>query len=116
MSTASKTLMRELMRNIESSTLEVVNAITAGEGQSTLLKQPDIETLQNALITPEQLNAFRATLREVGISTIFHFLCIIDGVSYTEEELPDLALVSRDTKENICEQFLHDEFGETVWG
>lgn len=89
----------------------VDNLLFKGSFNSPSLKltNDELRALENISLTPYQISAIRKVMLAIGQGIVFSLLCIIDGVSYVDE-IPDLALVNRNTKKDISEQFLHDEF------
>ena len=114
MSKECKALMLEIRQMIESIVAEFTDSLSdSKEVRGLDINQEDAEILKDTLLTTRQLSALKTVLEQMGIQTVFSLLCIVDGVTYTEsEDIPDLALVNRATRENICEDFLHDAFCE----
>ena len=112
MSKESKALMKELHSIIEHDIDDLVRCLQTKEGQIVKdeLTEDDIKVLKTISLTTEQTSVVRKLARATGRLIVFGILTMIDGVSYVSTEIPDLALVNRETREDIADQFLHDEF------
>ena len=119
MSKESRALLTVVHRMINKDVSATLAAITDGpiDEREALLKLGDeeIKLLRGIRFSSVQREALRQALMELSRGIVFGILCIIDGVAYTEsEDIPDLALVDRDTGKNIADMLLHDEFYEVV--
>ena len=114
MSEVSKSLMRTFHSLIDHGVDGLIDCLETRKHESALddFTDEDNRILETISLTNEQLGVVRKLAREAGKLTVFGILCVIDGVSYANMEIPDLALVNRETKEDIAEKFLHDEFVE----
>lgn len=83
-----------------------------GDSKNPLLElsAPDTLELRSMSLTTRQAAILGQAMRELGRQIIFSALCIIDGVSYVDPAIPALSLVERDTRRDINDEFLHDEF------
>lgn len=115
----SQSFFKEIYSLINSNIQKVID-VMQGEKQkegSPLIKlsTEDIQLLQSIKLTKAQLIVLKKALIETERNLIFGVLCIIDGVTYTVEDIPDLALVNRSTGKSINQDFLHDEFYEAMY-
>jgi hypothetical protein len=74
------------------------------------LTNDEIKVLETISLTPHQVNILRKGMLAMGQGIVFSLLCIIDGVTDVVNVIPDLAIIDRNTKQDIADQFLHDEF------
>jgi hypothetical protein len=118
MSQESQALLKTLDVSINRDASVVMQAITNHEqdDHSVLpgLSKEDRRILRTIQLTAEQIAVLQKAFVEMGRQVIFDFLCMIDGVAYTPDDVPDLALVNRLTRADITDQFLHDEFYEVL--
>ncbi len=113
MSKESKALMKAFHSHIDDDVDRLVRTLEAKGDPANLaaLTDQEAKVLSSISLTKEQLSVIRKLARSAGRLTVFGILSIIDGVSYAvDESVPDLALVNRETKEDIADQFWHDEF------
>jgi len=115
MSNPTEQFMREVHQVIAESAGWAIGFIgPAGdiEAPSTLGK-PDKVLLRRIVLSQAELRALEALMAEVGRSIAFSIFSTIDGVADRDGlELPDLALIDRDTGKHLAEGFLHDKFYE----
>lgn len=76
--------------------------------------QEEENILRSISLDKSQKDVLRQALRESERGIVFEIMCIIDGVHYTKEEIPDLAIINRSTQKEINQDFLHDEFYEAI--
>ncbi len=116
MADAGKSLCKEVHHTIKGSVKETLKMLTGEKEWDDLLLSKltleQVESLKKLQLTSIQICALGKVLTSMEESSFFHFMCIIDSVADTQEELPDLAIVDRETREDIFNQFLHDEFFE----
>jgi hypothetical protein len=110
----SKALMRAFHSIIEKDVGKLINSLHSGGTEYlTELTPQELETWKTISLTLQQSDVLRKAVESTGRLIVFGILSIIDGVSYVaDSDVPDLALVNRETREDIADQFLHDEFVE----
>jgi hypothetical protein len=115
MSVISELFMKEIHQIITESADGAMLCV----GPMSDLRSPSImsdqarKTLHEIVLNDEEEKAFRVLLTEVGRSVAFGIFSTVDGVADREGlELPDLALVVRETGRDLSDGFLHDEFYE----
>jgi len=115
MSMTSEALMKEIHQIIEESVewaIRLVGPKSDRRSPSTLSDE-DKAALRRIALNDQTEQALRRLIAEVGRSVAFGVFSTIDGVAVREGlELPDLALVERDTGQSLSEGFLHDDFSE----
>jgi len=116
MSEAGNALLRELHSLVLSDAHTLLQAIQQGGKPLAGLTDDELTDLRSIHLTQAQTTALEKALVALGRGVIFGLLCIIDGVSYTHESIPDLALVSRETRQDISDGLLHDEFYDMLPG
>jgi len=119
MTKASRALLLEFHRIIENDVSDMLSAVTnihLTERKGLLkLTNGEIEILRGINLSLEQQETLRLALVELSRGIVFGILAIVDGVAFPEsEDIPDLALVDRETGNDIGDQFLHDEFYEVI--
>ena len=114
MSKESNALMKTLHSMIEHDVDDLIKCLQTKEGQivNDELTVQDINVLKAISLTSDQIIVVRKLAQATGRLIVFGMLTIIDGVSYVSTDIPDLALVNRDTRKDIADKFLHDEFIE----
>jgi len=112
MSKESQALLNGFQSRIEQNVNDLADFLAKRKTQYPLLEltEDDYKVLETISLTPRQVGVLRKGLMAMGQGIVFSLLCIIDGVSYVEKAIPDLAIVDRNTRKDISEQFLHDEF------
>lgn len=115
MSSAIELFMREIHQVIAESAGWAVGLIgpTDDREAPSTLGNSDRELLRGISLSQAELNALNALMIEVGRSVAFSVFTTIGGVADREGlELPELALIDRNTGKDLAQGFLHDEFYE----
>lgn len=113
MSKESKALMKSFHSLIDNDVEKFMRTLEGKADPTGLgdLTDQEARVLSNISLTQEQLIVIRKLAQSSSRLTVFGILSIIDGASYAvDESVPDLAIVNRQTKEDIADQFWHDEF------
>ncbi len=120
MTISSKAFLTEIHTIINKDSESVISVILnqSSKEQTCLagLSDDQVKGLQSLSLDEDQVSVLRKALKNMAVSIVSGMLCIVDGVAYTTEPVPDLALVNRDTGCPINEDFLHDEFFEIMPG
>ncbi len=115
MSKESAVFLREIHRLISSITDSVIGVFdSSSDSDFVEFTEDEMQIITNMKLTDAQFRVIKKAISESQRSLIFNMLCMIDGVSYTNENIPDLAIVDRSTGEPINHDYLHDEFYEVL--
>ncbi len=113
MSRESKALLMELHSIIREQASEMTDFFLSQQDPRNPLLHPneiDIKELRKLSLTSRQKVILRQCMLALGRQIVFSTLSLIDGVSDVDTVIPDLSLVNHETKKEITDQFLHDEF------
>ena len=112
MSKESQALLKAFHSIIEQNVNDLSDLLVKRKTHNVLLKLTgeEFKILETISLTPRQVDVLRKGMLSMGQGIVFSLLCIFDGVADVEKAIPDLAIVDRNTKKDIAEQFWHDEF------
>lgn len=114
MSEESNELFYEIHRIIKDTANSIISDTFVSNQRDQLVDFDDEETkiLQSISLDDDQIRVLKKAFVEMGDSVVFRILCIIDGVSYSPVNIPDLALIDRVSGMPISQGLLHEEFIE----
>jgi len=112
MSKESQALLNAFHSIIEHNASELYDSLVKKKMRNPLVQLTERErkVLETISLTPNQMSVLHKGMIAMGEGIVFSLLCIIDGVADVESTIPALAIVDRETKKDIAEQFWHDEF------
>jgi hypothetical protein len=113
MSKESKALLKEFHSIVDYYAADLMIALKGRQGfENPLLRldKDDLNSISSISLTIQQVKLLQRCMEAMGQGVVFSILSIIDGVADVDEKIPDLAIVNRQTKEEITDQFWHDQF------
>jgi hypothetical protein len=112
MSKESQALLSAFHSIIEHNSNNLYELLVNHKSRNPLLNltEAEIEELNTISLNSQQMNVVYKGVIAMGEGIVFELLCIIDGVADVENTIPDLAIVDRETKNEIVNRFWHDEF------
>jgi hypothetical protein len=117
MTAESSALLKEFHFIINQHTLDMTDSLF---GQQDIknpllhLSDDDISVIRIMSLNSHQKAILQKGMLALGQEIVFSILCVLDGVSDVTPAIPDLAIVIRETKKEISDSYLHDEFIELL--
>ncbi len=113
MSEQETAFLREIY-SLTKSTVDDLNRLLfekiPGETYTFRFTPDQLKILENLNLEPAEAELLKKALRIMAMKVVYDTLCVIDGIVYTEEKVGDLALIDRETGQNIADDFLYEAF------
>ena len=114
MSNEGRTFLQVVRNIINDTSSRILKDVFVQSGKDKLVELTDneMELVRQLGLHQAHYEILEKVLLTMGDDVVFRIFCILDGVTYTSPEIPDLALINRDTGAPIVDGYLHEEFEE----